>query len=153
MSDESPHDRSSEVELRPPGDEKIVIALPRAIANMVFIEALPFWILTILGVLGFLSGFVSGKPLGQGFGIWIGSAICGIPGIIGLYILRQTLWRWAIEGRSARLPLSLFSTSSECYLVPSFCSFRLPPSRTSSCRRGAGCSCRWFFAGYSGCWR
>lgn len=151
MSDADAREEPAEAKVLPAENDKIVIALPYAIANMVSIETLPFFILVAFGANGFFrGGFASGEPLNQVAVIWIGSAVLGA---IGLLVLKRTLWRRAIEGRSVRLPLSLFSTSSECYLVPSYCSFRLPPSRTSSCRRGAGCSCPWFFAGYSGCWR
>ena len=103
MSDTDPPDRSSDVKPRPSENDKTVIALPYAIANMVFIQALPFWILAILGVLGLFSGFVPGKPLDRVAAIWIGSAVCGIPGIVGLLVLKRTLWRWALEGRSAAI--------------------------------------------------
>jgi MFS family permease len=103
MSDANPQDQSSDVKFRPPENDRIVIALPYAITNMVFIQSLPFWILAILGVIGFVGGFASGKPIDQTIAIWIGSAVCGIPGIVGLLVLKRTLWRWALEGRAAAI--------------------------------------------------
>jgi hypothetical protein len=92
----------------PLGNERTVIKLPYAIANMVFIQALPFWILTILGILGFLGGFLmlaSGKTVNQALATWIGSGICVMLGGVGLVVLKQTLWRRALEGSSAAITL------------------------------------------------
>jgi hypothetical protein len=106
MSDANPRDQSSNVKARPPENDRIVIALPYAIANMVFIQSLPFWILGILGAIGFCYGFVvlgSVEAVGQAIAIWIGSAACVVLAVAGWFVLERVLWRWALEGRSTAI--------------------------------------------------
>ena len=112
MSDANPRDQSSNVKARPPENDRIVIALPYAIANMVFIQSLPFWILGILGAIGFCYGFVVlglGKALDQAVDIWTISAVCTVLAVAGLLVLKQALW--GRVSRAARRR-SRFSTCS-----------------------------------------
>lgn len=85
---------------RPQGmDVPITIALPYSHANMVFIEAAPFWLLIIVGVLGTVMaglGMVAGADT-RGF--LIPAGICAVIGVAGLLIFRNVLWRWALYGR------------------------------------------------------
>ena len=106
MSDANPRDQSSNVKARPPENDRIVIALPYAIANMVFIQSLPFWILGILGAIGFCYGFVVlglGKALDQAVDIWTISAVCTVLAVAGLLVLKQDAVAWALEGRSTAI--------------------------------------------------
>jgi hypothetical protein len=108
MSDAKLRDEAPETGAPPSGNERTVIKLPYAISNMVFIEALPFWILVILGVLGFFGGFVAisfGKSPTEVVPISIGSGVCAIVGWVGLSVLKRVLWRWALEGHEAAITL------------------------------------------------
>jgi hypothetical protein len=106
MSNETLPGESPETRAQPSGDDRIVIKLPYAISNMVFIQALPFWILTILGVLGFCGGFLTsawGTSVVEALAISISSAVCALIGGMFLFVLRLALWRRALEGNSTAI--------------------------------------------------
>jgi hypothetical protein len=108
MNGAKPEGDSSEVDPQRPEDQRIVVKLPYAIANMVLIQSLPFWILVIVGVLSFLSGFLmtaSRADTDRALAALIGSAVCGLLGGVGLVILKRTLWRWALEGYTSWVTL------------------------------------------------
>jgi hypothetical protein len=103
MSDIEPSEESSGVDQQPSEGRRVVILLPYGISNMVFVQALPLWILVMVAVVGGCVGgaqLASGKALDAVLEVWIGSAVCFLLGVVPWLILKRVLWDWALEGHS-----------------------------------------------------
>jgi len=99
-------------------DVPATVALPYSHANMVFIEAGPFWLLIIVGVLGTLVaglGLVAGADTG---GLLIPAGICAVVGVGGLLIFRNVLWRWALHGRQWAIVVLYVSFAFGIVFIP-----------------------------------
>jgi hypothetical protein len=106
MSDVEPSEESSGTDQRPSEGHRVVIVFPYGISNMVFIQALPLWILVILGVVGGGIGCVqlaSGKAFDGVLPVWVSSAVCLLLGVVPLVILKRVLWGRALEGYSTAI--------------------------------------------------
>lgn len=83
---------------RPQGHVRVTIAIPYSLSNMVFVEAAPFWLCLILGIVGVATGGL-GLLIGeQTYGILIGSAVSALIGLTGLLVFWCALWRRALQG-------------------------------------------------------
>ena len=87
-------------------DCRVVVPLPYAISNMVFIQAAPLWLLFITSVVGHGAAIffhLAGKTSDDTYELWIASAVCTLLAVAGLLILRYVLWRPALRGGSSAI--------------------------------------------------